>query len=57
MRNHQHQILNAPNAQWCASGSSFRTGAVAAVAKAMCKVRTTQIDPAAPGGPFKGGNP
>jgi hypothetical protein len=57
MRNHQQQNLNAPNAQWCASGSSFRTGAVAAVAKAMCKVRTTQIDPAAPGGPVKGGNP
>jgi hypothetical protein len=57
MRNHQHQNLNAPNAQWCASGSSFCTGTVAPVAKAMRKVRATKIDPAASGGPVKGGNP
>lgn len=56
MRN-QHQNLHAPNAQWCAPGSSFCTGTVAPVAKAMRKVRATKIDPAASGGPFKGGNP
>jgi hypothetical protein len=57
MRNHQHNNLNAPGAQWFASSSAFCTGTVVAAAAAMRKVRTTKIDPAASGGPVKGGNP
>jgi hypothetical protein len=35
----------------------FRTGTVATVADVQRKVRSTKIDPAASGGPIKGGNP
>ena len=57
MRNHQHKQLSAPVAQWCASESTFCTGTVSPTAMAMRNVRATKIDPAASGGPVKGGNP
>jgi hypothetical protein len=54
MRNHQHKNLKAPVAQWFAS-ASFCTGSVASIA--MRTVGATKIDPAASGGPVKGGIP
>jgi hypothetical protein len=57
MRNHQHTQLSAPVAQWFASESTFCTGTVSPRAMAMRNVRATKIDPAASGGPVKGGHP
>lgn len=53
MRNHQHKHLIAPDAQWFASASTICTGTVAPAKM----VRATKINPAASGGPVKGGNP
>jgi hypothetical protein len=52
MRSLQHKHLNAPVAQWFAS-ASFCTGIVSPAA--MRNVRATKTDPAASGGPVKGG--
>ncbi len=57
MRNHQHNNLVALDARWFASTSTFCTGTVAPAAAAVHMVRATKINPAASGGPVKGGNP
>ena len=57
MRNVQHIHLDAPDAQWFASASTFCPGVVALAAMAMRTARATKINPAASGGPVKGGNP
>jgi hypothetical protein len=54
MRNIQHN-LQTPGAHWFASVSMFCTATVAPVSARQ--VRATKIDPAAAGGPFKGGTP
>jgi hypothetical protein len=57
MWNHQHTQLIASDAQWFASTSTFCTGSMPPAAAVTRKVRATKINPAASGGPVKGGNP
>jgi coenzyme F420-reducing hydrogenase gamma subunit len=55
MQNIHTNNLQTPGAHWFASTSMFCTGMVTPAA--VCQVRAAKIDPAASGGPVKGGNP
>jgi len=55
MQNVNHKNLTTPGTHWFVSGSTFCTGIMAP--SAVRQVRAAKIDPAASGGPVKGGNP
>jgi len=55
MRNVNHKHLQTPGTHWFVSESTFCTCMM--VPSAVRQVRAAKIDPAAAGGPVKGGNP
>jgi hypothetical protein len=55
MPNNQQNDLTMPGAHWFASTSMFCAGSVVPAAKRIA--RATKTDPAASGGPIRGGKP
>jgi len=57
MRNHQHIHLDGLDAKWFASLPTFCTGMTPPPAAVSRQERATKVNPAASGGPIKGGTP